>query len=657
MFIGSGWSLVVVSALFLLSASVALKAQSNFVSHEADTWYFGAQAGISFAGGGDPVAINNSAMRQHEGSAVISDRVTGDLLFYTNGETVWNSDHTVMDGGTGLLGHSTSTQTALIVPRPGTDREYYLFTVGAGTYVNGNNNGFRYTEVDLTQNGGLGAVTSRNNLLLQKSAEKLTATRHCNGRDYWVLVHGWENAASTRFFAYLVTPDGIQAPVTSSLGTAYRNGNDLQGVFKFSPDGSLLAVTSSGPQTLEFFEFDRKTGVVSNQRLITTGSNFYGIEFSRSGSYLYTTTLPAGTASVLSQFDLSSGDPATIRGTAVELYRNGRSWPGAQLQMGPNGKIYASFFREDHLGVINEPELPGIAANYVSAGVDLNGARTEYGLPNFIQANLFYEQNESAADALLNFPCEEIPAECPQIDTARFAIGDFRTQAVGDTLDISVNLLQVTRTQPVSTFRIEVRFPKDVLLPLTPTPTELVSGGILEPWDLIDLEVLPGRVMATFNDPTPDFIPTSGKLINLRFRSFFGAPSVEGAPLSLSIVSDLDSCTLTRVKDGKVSIDSICAASHRLIELASGFRYSLEPIQWNRSASTLEFSLVTAREGTTRIELIDLQGEKVCTLHNTSLLPGSHKLTFDGSSLESGVYLCRIQSGPWATIRRLLLTQ
>ena len=80
-------------------------------------------------------------MESQEGVASISNR-EGQLLFYTNGETVYTSGNTVMVNGTGLSSSGTSTQSVVIVPKPQSNK-YYLFT----TDYNGSPNGFEYSIV------------------------------------------------------------------------------------------------------------------------------------------------------------------------------------------------------------------------------------------------------------------------------------------------------------------------------------------------------------------------------------------------------------------------------------------------------------------------------------------------------------------------------
>ncbi|MBN3034323.1 MAG: hypothetical protein JW861_01955 [Bacteroidales bacterium] len=78
-------------------ASLTVTAQK-----EGLVWYFGDLAGLDFRPG-YPVPLSDGALSTIEGCATISDS-EGQLLFYTDGITVFNRKHQVMQGGTGLFG-------------------------------------------------------------------------------------------------------------------------------------------------------------------------------------------------------------------------------------------------------------------------------------------------------------------------------------------------------------------------------------------------------------------------------------------------------------------------------------------------------------------------------------------------------------------------
>ena len=342
----------------------------------ADLWYFGQQAGLTFGPAGTtPAPLNNSKMTTFEGSAVAST-AKGELLFYTNGTTVWNRQHRPMSNGTQLMGSGSSTQSALVVPDPGSGNIFYVFTVAP----QGTPNGLRYSIVDMTRAEGLGDLPRVNLLLIQPVAEKLAAVRHANGRDVWVLAHRWN---SKMFVTYLVTAEGVQAakPIMSSVGSLNAGpGRNAIGALQFSPDGTKVAAALwRETNKFEVYDFDRTTGKVSNARSFGPYPEAYGVAFSPNSQLLYgTCNGEGGGNSQLWQFDLRTKD-----GSPTLVGKSANRKIGS-LQLGPDGRIYVA--REDNpaLGVIQKPNEAGKACTYVDEGIKLGGRRSKLGLPNFV---------------------------------------------------------------------------------------------------------------------------------------------------------------------------------------------------------------------------------------------------------------------------------
>jgi gliding motility-associated-like protein len=344
----------------------------SFAQKEGNIWYFGNKAGVDF-NSGNPVAVLTSAMNTGHGCACISDRCSGEILFYTDGSSVWDSTNQIMPNGTGLKGDRLSTQSAIIVPHPDTTtHQYYIFTVqqsGSG--------GIHYSIVDMTLNAGKGNIISgqKNIPLVTPTVEKLTAVKHQNNTDIWVITH---KLNTDEFYAYLVGGTGLNpTPVISSTGQVY-NANAIKGYLKASPDGKHLAAAIRNSNTFELLDFDYSTGIVSNANRFP--SNFpgaYGVEFSPDGRKLYATVNSNG----LYQFDLDAGNAVAIAASAVKLSGN----PSVALQLGPDGKIYTNEGR--WLGAINQPNLAGVACNYVQQAVYLGPTVFgNSGLPTFLQS-------------------------------------------------------------------------------------------------------------------------------------------------------------------------------------------------------------------------------------------------------------------------------
>jgi gliding motility-associated-like protein len=350
--------------LFLLSCSII------FAQNEGNIWYFGNHSGLDF-NSGIPVALTNGQINTIEGCAVMSDP-SGLLLFYTDGITVWNKNHTIMDNGTNLDGHESTAQSATIIQKPGSNNLFYIFTIDAAFGVKG----FRYSIVDISLNSGLGSVITKNTLVRLLTCEKLAIIKHPNNLDFWVIVHG----SGSNFYSYFVNSAGISnSPIVSSIGFPLElSPSAAEGIMKANITGTKLAFTNIGHQRVELFDFNSATGVISNNRVILVGTtssdNYYGIEFSPNGNLLYVSNVSSPD---IKQFDLNV---TNIAASEVNLSGGFGDFLGA-LQLGPDGKIYVSRGGRDFLGVINQPNNYGNNCDYQLEGVNLSGNTNNLGLP------------------------------------------------------------------------------------------------------------------------------------------------------------------------------------------------------------------------------------------------------------------------------------
>src|ERR1700733_15315002 len=101
--------------LFNIFFIVNSDAQS--VLNQTNIWYFNFNCGMDF-NSGTPVSLNNGAMYTDEGCTSISDS-SGNLLFYSDGVTVYNANHLIMQNGTGLDGGNSTSQSCIAVRQPG----------------------------------------------------------------------------------------------------------------------------------------------------------------------------------------------------------------------------------------------------------------------------------------------------------------------------------------------------------------------------------------------------------------------------------------------------------------------------------------------------------------------------------------------------------
>ncbi|KAG1654404.1 hypothetical protein GQR58_025041 [Nymphon striatum] len=293
-------------------------------------------------------------------------------IFYSipDGIKVFNKNHAVVQNGTGLYGDSSSTQSAIIVPKPDNLDVYYIFTVDTSTFEGDPDRGLNYS--------------------------KLTAVvKDCSDQSVWLMTFASSNGSAKifdTFHAFEINTTGV---IPQSVRSTF-SGIDIEdprGYLKISPDGTKLA-SANMKGGLFVYDFDALTGVVTNQQKVAISGEAnapYGVEFSPNSQYLYIHASNdifdnSGNISSLLQYDMLVPKVSE----SVEIIDNRNIFRGA-LQLGANGKIYRTtaknyFQGTPFLSIIDRPNLKGIAAKYMHDAVSLNGKTATQGLPPFIQS-------------------------------------------------------------------------------------------------------------------------------------------------------------------------------------------------------------------------------------------------------------------------------
>jgi len=358
-------------------------------------WVFGNYQWMSFSATTGDVTYVHSAdtsssemvMAQEEGCDSTSDD-NGNLLFYTNGITVWNSSGNTIE--TSLGGSNNSMQSSTIIKSPYTGSSYYIFTTGDWSNPAET---IEYTIIDF----GLdptGTTVSLNTPLVggNNYDENLTSTRHSNGTDFWIISR---RRSSTYFDAWSSVTSGMSSNIVSSdIGHEF-NGSNRYGQIKMSPSGDRIGFSIGGSVGTGFnpkiavYDFDTSTGVISNPTVLVGSGTSYtftftgsvtqdlstgyviSCDFSPNGDYLYTTMGGAAQRNLI-QFNLtnlgtypsSSGntvipdtharlilDPSDTRFSGVTGTWNGGISYG--IHRGPNQRVY--FLRSKNLSFTTQP--------------------------------------------------------------------------------------------------------------------------------------------------------------------------------------------------------------------------------------------------------------------------------------------------------------
>src|SRR5688500_316399 len=236
---------------------------SSYSQKEAINWTFGDDIGLNF-NSTPPSAFNSEAFGGPP--STISDSA-GNLLFYTGGypdlDTIWNQNHQMMANGGDLI----TSDVSIILKQPGNNSIYYIFSISQSGNWQGDT--LIYHIVDMSLQNGLGEVIQKNTFLKEPVATKLTAIRHCNNHDIWVIGH---ELYSDNFIAYKLSSTGLGTnPIISSIGTPHINWNNNnspgRGPMKSSPNGKMIGlvlVQNSNFSNFEFYEFDNSSGIVTD---------------------------------------------------------------------------------------------------------------------------------------------------------------------------------------------------------------------------------------------------------------------------------------------------------------------------------------------------------------------------------------------------------
>ena len=364
------------SFIFYLFSSITLFSQKyDYI------WLYGREefssqndgyGGVFFDFKENPMYVGKETWNMNfRGSVTSVSDSLGYLLFYTNGQSINNAFGELMENGEGINpghtfnGGSPYSQAIFSLPHPEGDNQYFLFhldkTLIQYTYYQQ----FYLTLIDMAANNNAGSVVNKNHLILDGKFGVADATRHGNGRDWWVIL---PNIRENVYNTFLVAPNGIEGPFEQVVDMDSAAFNfETWGAKLFSPDGSLY-VDYDVFEGIRVFDFDRCTGQLDNFRWIefdtlTDGS----IAISPNSQFLYLSTSTA-----IAQYDLQADNISSSIDT-VAIYDGFHSpfySTFYRMQLAPDGKIYLITTNGELVWhIINNPNEKGEKCEVLQHGV------------------------------------------------------------------------------------------------------------------------------------------------------------------------------------------------------------------------------------------------------------------------------------------------
>ncbi len=317
--------------------------------------------------------------------ANISDK-NGNLIAYTNGCHIVNKLDEIMENGDtinpGLFHTGTQQckiyypayQGTIFLPAPGSDNLYYLFHMGMDildSFPWFASQRFYYSLLDASANNGLGKVLNKNNMLYQNGgiAPYVSATKHANGRDWWVIT---TQRFTNNYYVFLLEPTGPKFSHNQVIGEPMSRGSQCCGQAGFSPDGNIH-FNASHNTGLQLLDFDRCSGYFSNPIFIDSsyigkfGPN--GVAISKDNHFIYVST-----SLYVYQFDLTANDilASKVFLDSIDYVPDPEIGSYLDQMLAPDGKIYmVSLNYIPDMPVIHFPERKGLACKVEQHGFKL----------------------------------------------------------------------------------------------------------------------------------------------------------------------------------------------------------------------------------------------------------------------------------------------
>ncbi len=327
-----------------------------------------------------------------ETNTTMSDK-DGNLLFYTNGGILHNKDSKVLKNSENF---NTSKfhdaypsglpirQAIIAIPHPNKEHFYYLIYSRMEIEVSVFNSGLNYALINMNGDNGKGEMIVKNEKILKDSIlwGNITATKHANGRDWWILQFK-EN--SNRYYRVLLSPTGFEVFPSQTIGDTLKS--TLSQVC-FSPNGKKFALCGVGisgtPAKFDIYDFDRCSGLLSNHKRLKyyVGKEFAaGISFSYDSKFAYTFSRTRAI-----QWDLSAKDISTSGDTIAfyDGYKEEDKYATTFYlsQIAPDGKIYInSSNASKYFHVIHTPNKKGKDCQLQQRGFRLKSWNT-FTMPN-----------------------------------------------------------------------------------------------------------------------------------------------------------------------------------------------------------------------------------------------------------------------------------
>lgn len=479
---------IVKSVVLICLVFICCSAVGQARSYSDLNWAFGnSNQWISFnKSNSNPVLLSGKGSQGVGGAATASHPVTGDLLFYTDGVTVFDASHQVMTGGLGLAGNSSANQPVAICAVPGLPNQYYVFSNSADYTTPGT---IFYTVVDMNQFGNavfpmpaLGEVNASikaKATSLNNTAEAMIIVSKSDLSGFWLIS---KRSGNNDAYDVLDISNGLEN--ITGAGSFNLGDPTIGGNISYNEATGRVAVSSQiENRNIQILQFDNATGILAfDSEVLNTGYNnlsgeaIYDTEWSGNGNYLYISIHGGGGFNGdLLQYNYNN-PLNSLTSILPSVITNSYG-----LKMAPDGNIYHLFQSgaEVRLARINEPDSIAAQTNYELnplGSINFNGLQFPEFLPEY---DLMITADFTFEGLCANVPTHFFPEVTPVADSILWDFGDgtgandyspihtFDGQAtpytVGMTAFVSGQSMNITKQVNILAFDVQITLVADTV--------------------------------------------------------------------------------------------------------------------------------------------------------------------------------------------------
>lgn len=369
------------SGSIFLGNLLGVEDDHNIYDKRANTWSFGEGSGVQFSEDEGLTAVPMNEINSEVSASCISDSITGEIKYYTDGEYAWNNANVIVPGSEDLPGGSSCGIyfKTLMVDHPELEDETFLFHIGLAYNPHSEDSiiGLYYSIInDDLYGAGMSMDVLNDTVKYYEPFIDITAVNHANQRDVWILVHDRNNY---NFYSFLIDCNGLnKTPVITEIGYVGHTFSNAFGTIQASPRGDKVALAwrNKYGSYLQLFDFNTVTGKYSNPLLIDSheilgeaaNTVYFYPEFSSNGSKMIVENDLGGFDDYLRHYDIDKVNYSEIIASMDTIGEVHFMEDFYRLQLAPDGRVYG--LSGDRLSSISNPNQEPFLTEYTYRSSD-----------------------------------------------------------------------------------------------------------------------------------------------------------------------------------------------------------------------------------------------------------------------------------------------